>query len=124
MMANLMLPKGRKPMTDGDLAALTRLLAKVEAGRVEGPNFMDVCVALGFKQEFVYTWKAAQESLDAAKALHEAVLPEWDHGHDGSIAWVKQKDKRTSYRHDAQNGFTARAWLIAIIKALIAEETQ
>lgn len=124
-------------MTD-QTEALVKLLAKVEAGEpYETMGHTRMCQkAFPNPEDFdgsreAYAKSAAQQailvwrngSLDAANALHEGVLPEWDHGHDGSIAWVKQKDKRTSYRHDAQNGFTARAWLIAIIKALIAEET-
>ena len=108
--------------------ALTDLLEKVEAGDARPHQVFNAfdtpCQDMALQQRAEDAKNAYNGSLDAAKALHEAVLPEWDHGHDGSIAWVKQKDKCTSYRHDAQNGFTARAWLIAIIKALIAEETQ
>jgi len=63
-------------------------------------------------------------SLDAAKALHDAVLPGWEFGYDGTIAWVKLPGLRTSYRKDDRNGFTSRAWLIAILKALIAMEKE
>ena len=115
---------------DNRKQALTDLLAKVEAGRVEGPNFMDVCVALGFKQEFVYTWKAAQESLDAAKALHDAVLPNeswmvrWVSKYPnlfGSCGGSHQAKVGWGEEHIAYSDNPARAWLIAIIKALIAK---
>lgn len=112
---------------------LIELRDKVKAGWVGGPDFMPACVSMGFKREFVYTWKAAQESLDAAKALHEAVLPSW------KVAAIRQTDKSdwwvelrrghiTSYdlvviaptSFDADN--PARAWLLAILEALIAQE--
>ena len=101
--------------------ALTDLRAKIEAGEAE--DWITYALAIGLRPDdrHIHAWNAYNGSLDAAKALHEAVLPGWEHGHDGSIAWVKRKGKRTSYRHNAQNGFTARAWLIAIIKALIAK---
>lgn len=102
--------------------ALEDLLAKVEAGELE--SWREPVVAFGppiddrnFLAQVAYTG-----SLDAAKALHEAVLPGYEYGYDGSIAWVKLPGLRTSYRHDAANGSTARAWLIAILRALISQE--
>ena len=65
-------------------------------------------------------------SLDAAKTLHEAVLPEWDimvHTYDDDLfeGSVAEPDKVQTF--DGQSTSMARAWLIAIIKALIAKET-
>lgn len=106
--------------------ALEVLLAKVEAGEAkphEVFNAFDTpCQDFALQQRAEDAKRAYTGSLDAAKALHEAVLPGWEYGYDGSIAWVKMPGLRTSYRHDAMNGHTARAWLIAIIKALIAQE--
>lgn len=103
--------------------ALQSLLAKVEAG-ASGSVISDAFGPFGPPESGVpwLAFNAFHGSLDAAKALHEAVLPGWEYGYDGSIAWVKMPGLRTSYRHDAMNGHTARAWLIAIIKALIAQE--
>ena len=107
---------------DNRKQAMTELLAKVEAGECNHGSFLQ-----DWRKETAYSGgcgvnahKAYNGSLDAAKALHEAVLPGWEYGYDGAIAWVKRPGLRTSYRHSG-NGYTARAWLIAIIKALIAK---
>ena len=105
--------------------ALQELLAKVEA--VETMNYRDPL-------DLVRAWRSPLEyfnitdlvtqshdgSLDAAKALHEAVLPGWRFTiwADGEV--VYQDDiKGTPVDRKCD---PARAWLIAIIKALIAEE--
>lgn len=74
-----------------------------------------------------------QDSLDAALALHEAVLPEWgwrkDHW-DGSepdyeCFWVTEPGNWRSgqtCRYTDKN--PARAWLIAILEALIWKAEQ
>ena len=101
-------------MTD----ALTRLADAVEAGTATTMGFEDA----GFDgwAELAYFG-----SLDAAKALHEAVLPAmfWNMGHldapslgyvctvaDGHFA------DSPSWRGNAMT--PARAWLLAIIRAL------
>lgn len=100
--------------------ARTDLLAKVKAGTAHGGSvyaIVGIDAAKGLA--------AFHGSLDAAKALHEAVLPKW---------WWKVVSPDP---HFVQVGFPnvgiysgtsqspARAWLIAIIEALIAttEET-
>ena len=106
--------------------ALTDLLAKVEAG--EGPLFPK-----DFPPNFPKKPRAIgayEGSLDAAKALHEAVLPdagwgvEWiskypnlmgsDFPYSASVGWGEQ--------HKGRAETPARAWLIAILKALIAKD--
>ena len=107
--------------------ALEALLAKVEAGEeswVNLPRTADLHTDL--------VWKAWAGSLDAAKALHEAVLPKegWEVGRTslypgmmpGSseyqfYAFVGWGEYKKGYADTA-----ARAWLIAILKALIARE--
>jgi len=74
-------------------------------------------------------WDAFNGSLNAAKALHEAVLPEWTLDEFGQRAggWIATLGR--------QDGLTprpapramvrdnpARAWLIAILEALIVKE--
>ena len=85
-------------------------------------------------------YEAFSGSLDAAKALHEAMLPGWavdDISQNGRLAgepwgcrlayWNASRpslNKTVSYGYGHQNGpdpTTARAWLIAILRALIAE---
>ena len=91
--------------------ALAELISEVEAGMWPGTNILHkIDDNYGFN-----AWRAYAGSLDAAKALHEAVLP----GQDWSISPSK------SY---AGNGFKgeskdpARAWLLAILRALHAQE--
>lgn len=104
--------------------ALIELKAKVEAGepcRTWGATLTDFA---GAKWNEVYL--AFNGSLDAAKALHEAVLPEWGWLINGFRSWVTvwAEGDRTS---DANFNATcinnpARAWLLAILSALIAME--
>ena len=102
---------------------LIELLAKVEAGAAMHGDFRCLEVPM---QDARYTEipvaarLAYKGSLDAAKALHEAVLPDLRfsitrtgasvYGHDG----CDMKEGRSA-------GNPARAWLIAILKALISE---
>jgi len=120
------------------LDALEECLAKVEAGTVDHGSFMQewrgspsYSAGCG-----VNAHKAYDGSLDAAKALHEAVLgnpvnvnfSQWANGdyvctlfgvlHDDAPKWAfvpKFESRATN---------PARAWLIAILKALISEATQ
>ena len=70
--------------------------------------------------------RASQGSLDAAKAMHEAVLPGWFPGMSQNIesvlwrAWVQTGGGPYHARCDKD---PARAWLLAILEALIAQET-
>jgi hypothetical protein len=115
--------------------ALTELLAKVEAG--------DWCTKLALKalpeshvndsHEWIdpigWASRALRNgSLDAAKALHEAVLPDWRITHafgliSGEVAKFNlTHNKKPSTYVKAESNNPARAWLIAILKALIAGE--
>lgn len=106
--------------------SLKEILLKVEAGSAlphEVFNIFDSpCQDMQFSANAENAKMAYRGSLDAAQALHDAVLPGWEYGYDGAIAWVKMPGLRTSYRYDDRNGYTARAWLIAILKALISQE--
>jgi len=62
-------------------------------------------------------------SLDAAKALHDAVLPGWHI----NVAWdfvhvFPQGNDGNDNAHTGDNDITARAWLLAILAGLIAQE--
>ena len=97
--------------------ALIELRDKVEAG--ERPKQDGVCYKL-FGDAWVHIYDIySSGSLDAAKALHEAVLSGWSatiqleglcyvHGFDGE--------------HSATSDNPARAWLLAILEALISQE--
>ena len=98
-------------------AALTALLERVDAGEwwddLPRPAVLhtDLC------------WKSFNGSLDAAKALHDAALPGWDmqintYEDDSFEASVSQPLQVKTY--DGVSPFMARAWLLAILRALAA----
>lgn len=102
---------------------LRGLIAAVGNGTATMEDFASV-----FPSETAYgptTWgtahKAFAGSLDAAKRLHDALLPGWFPGmsqniHDGEwFAWVQNKagDHFTSFGDNP-----ARCWLLAILRAL------
>jgi hypothetical protein len=95
--------------------ALAELIAKVEAG--EGADAVGYYAARVFNPGYAHAINAYRGSLDAAKALHDAVLPGWH--------WTIWE---TAARVDADQEFTemndnpARAWLLAILRALHAQE--
>lgn len=125
-------------MTD-KTKALIDLLAKVEAGEpYETMGHTQMCQkAFPNPEDFdgsreAYAKSAAQQailvwrngSLDAAKALHEAMLGDGFnyciHSDSASVmTWAHTVIGQTFSARDKK---PARAWLIAIIKALIAEE--
>ena len=109
--------------------ALIDLLAKVEAGDI---IFADVecCFMQKDTTQYPvavdYVIHSFRGSLDAAKALHEAVLDGffWDAKHiirDGVRAH-QYFVRRAANCHWSEDRCPARAWLIAIIKALIEQE--
>jgi hypothetical protein len=121
------------------VTALQELLAKVEAGAKYGtmghtllcqkafpkPEDFDgsrEAYANSDAQLAVLAWRNG--SLDATKALHEAVLPEWEWQIGSGDAYLETGDpgKEWTFRTaSADNIDPARAWLIAILKALIAQ---
>jgi len=102
--------------------ALTDLLERVEAG---GDQYG--FGALGGPTIRGYADSAHNGSLDAAKTLHEAVLP---FGYDSfevfSISGdvVLERTKPVDRFYGFADGNPARAWLIAILKALIAKDEE
>lgn len=100
--------------------ALEALLAKIEAGECIFPNdFPD-----GFRKA-PRAIAAFEGSLDAAMALHEAVLPGWNYSaFDELEGFRAQVEKPIGISEKSAVSFEspARAWLMAILKALIAEE--
>ena len=115
--------------------ALTSLLKKVEAGDDIGilsNGLCDFAFCAGDLKGTAY--QAFHGSLDCAKALHEAVLPGWHWG-------IEDNDQAEVFKEPVWDGDSghwapgpsvlsnwcdkdnpARAWLIAILRALIAEE--
>ena len=108
----------------GKLQALTALRDKVKAGKWDGAY--EDTRACGFNNTHSYglnrsgfLWDAYNGSLDAAKALHEAVLPGWGYEIcNGAEVTLRQYSKKIIFK----NVCPARAWLLAILDALIAQE--
>lgn len=106
------------------LEALRALEQKVEAGEGETDYWWKPLETPGQR---IKAQAAFYGSLDAAKALHEAVLP------DNAAWWVEQRpDGRimagvflgnTGRTYQAEADTPSRALLLAIIRALIAKET-
>lgn len=96
-----------------------RVVALVEAGEWWGdlprPDYLhtDLC------------WKAFNGSLDAAKALHDAVLPDllWDIWCGTDMNGRRYYGCNIATVDTAYHTDPARAWLIAILRALIAQAT-
>ena len=112
------------------LTALKELAEKVKAGdaptqfadfsKASSPSFGELVV-------YFHAFQAYNSSLDAAHSLHGVVLGEgWlcftEYHLDGLPSIVKMQSKKTGKFVEVQNTRNpARAWLLAIIKAKIAE---
>lgn len=67
-------------------------------------------------------FKAFEGSLDAAKALHDALLSGWDlliHTYEDDDFSVSVSEPTKVETHDGVSEIPARAWLLAIVRALI-----
>tara|TARA_R100000084_G_C4655255_1_gene152413 strand:- start:2797 stop:3150 length:354 start_codon:yes stop_codon:yes gene_type:complete len=110
--------------------ALKELAGRVESGNFYGFNEFATCWenALGIYTPntagYTCGYNAYKGSLDAAKALHEAVLPEWGWvwSNRGKGHVTPNSGKYSRLAQTAENDDPARAWLLAILKALIAQE--
>jgi len=109
-------------MSDNRREALEALRDKVKAGEFDRWSVNGAPLTAPQK---AFVTRAYHGSLDAAKALHDAVLPGWrysiTHGPSGDAAVVA---KRLGEQVDTLGFATdnpARAWLIAILSALISE---
>lgn len=106
--------------------ALKELLANVEAGEAAG-KFGPIMSNWWGGDSQIDAMRAYNGSLDAAKALHDDVLPGWTtthaHGHRFNWSWNLTKIENSGKRYACAESTTpARAWLCAILKALIAQE--
>lgn len=120
--------------------ALQRLLEALEAG--ETPNDDLIIAALGHRRisggwyvPRLVKWimdPADIRAMGAAKALHDALLPGWinrmdlcGQGAGVSVCHVELSDWETDFAICVDNAPVdnpARAWLIAIIRAVMAGE--
>ena len=103
------------------LEALTALRDKAKAAEIKPYAQAEFVGAIDGEYSHVRARDAYNGSLDAAKALHDAVLPEW--------GWLLGSENEASVfygengkRFDATSDNPARAWLLAILEALIAQE--
>lgn len=99
-------------------AALDALRAAVEAGK--GGDAVGYYAARVFNLGYTHAINAYHGSLDAARALHDALLPGWDmqintYEDDSFEASVSQPLQVKTY--DGVSPFMARAWLLAILRA-------
>jgi hypothetical protein len=120
-----------------NLEALKELAAKVEAGE-DWPSLYDGTGLYSLISSALGNWswevvegvtKSYRGSLDAAKALHDAVLPGWHWGMQVVVnGFLAAVGKPTEYPNSVESRFDvvsddpARALLLAILRALIAQE--
>ena len=110
----------------------------IEAVEVDDVPFGGWSILSSQEHIFASEWarQAHNGSLDAAKALHDALLPEWSlerltmwpgskcHAclwgthEEGGERWHSFKDGRV----DAEASTPARAWLLAILRAYAAQQ--
>ena len=111
--------------------ALAELIEKVEAGAVrphEVFNFFDMpCQDAALQQRAEDAKNAYSGSLDAAKALHEALLPGWPYTIENVTgqtcrAWTNKSRNLRRPGFSDRGPCPARAWLLAILRALYAQE--
>lgn len=100
--------------------ALQRLLDAVEGNAISTDLIMD---AFGNGWDDVLVLAAFDGSLDAAKALHEALLPGWEFkiGLTNAVVFLRTH-KDNDPQHSGMSEVSARAWLLAIIRAVMAGE--
>lgn len=116
-----------------DKSNIRKLIEAVEAGD-DRAAFWKVWPPENEGGQLAFTAdRAFRGSLDAAKALHEALLPGWKvagiHQEDSGLWWAELREGFiTSYSQTviAPHSFDAltpaRAWLIAILKAYEAQQ--
>ena len=107
---------------------LQRLLDAVEAGLPSPTNWRDFeAIPTGTNDTPgpILAHRAYYGSLDAAKALHEALLPGWDlliTTYEDGLFEVSVSEPLVVKTYDGLSEIIARAWLIAIIRAVMAGE--
>lgn len=133
-----MVEKRTRVMTDRK-QTLTELREKVAAGDDSGFRmanravFSTPCQDMNLQLREENCRHAYKGSLDAALALHNAVLPGWTldqmnewHAHGKSAGWyvclIRHSDPKIRSRGGDFDIPPARAWLLAILSALIAQE--
>ena len=107
--------------------ALAELIAMVEAGEIARSDLDEFIPVFGLTTDGNNALDAYRGSLDAAKLLHEAVLPGYGYGIFGTLsdgycsACVVPKIDNPPVYHGRSDDL-ARAWLLAILRALHSME--
>ncbi len=104
------------------MSELDKLIEAVEAG-YWGHSYGGIATKLGM--DFAKVNDAYNGSLDAAMALHEALLPGWGAKIEMqtpvdvqiSFAWVGPREEMLFREHATSMHCPARAWLLAILRA-------
>lgn len=108
---------------------LDRLIEAVEAGTVISINAKDVCLSLGWSfpdMRVRHILAAEVGSLDAARALHEALLPgccysiDKENGGYSVHIWMVLETVSMGFSEQSD----ANAWLIAVLKAYRAQQQE
>jgi len=113
--------------------ALIELRDKVKAGTLVPDNLIvdeetskQIELAVNISPLHGDTWSdllnAYDGYLDAAKALHEAVLPGWGAAMEAHGWAIVRHPTKRFLDCQATSDNPARAWLLAILEALIAQE--
>lgn len=102
-----------------DKTALRQLIEAVEAG--QDPN--ELAAVMPDQRTTDLTYAAFRGSLDAAKALHDALLSGFRYEINRlSVAVENPHDARRYFGQKCQEGGPARLWLLAILKAYDAQQ--
>lgn len=106
-----------------DRNALAALIEAVEGGSI-APFYGEFRSALGAVLR-AHGVNAYDGSLDAAKELHDALLPGWHYRitrgkHTPEV--IVQRDILAGEYASAELDLPARAWLLAVLRALAAKE--
>jgi hypothetical protein len=101
---------------------LGRLIERVEAGTAQNIDF--ICLP---PTPHAKAYGAYNGSLDAAKALHEALLPGWEamtrmmmNGGEAIVFEVDESGAHKIGKHwvcETKSSSPARAWLLAVLRA-------
>jgi hypothetical protein len=104
-----------EPQPDPRDEVIARLVDAVEAGRDDSEKWRPALGDHGYD-----AMRAFHGSLDAAKALHDAVLPDFgaNIGADGFAKVYRGGSVVTVMQCARIDGMPARAWLLAILRAL------
>lgn len=99
---------------------LQRLREATEAGTGDG-KWHSLCIDACLADHSLDVMRAYHGSLDAAKALHDALMPTWQWVVSESGAQVSPHGA-TNFHFFVANTNPARAWLVAILRALEATQ--